>query len=212
MTPASEPGHDCPRCPRLVTLRERNRAIQPDWHNGPVPAFGGLDAWLLIVGLAPGQKGANRTGRPFTGDYAGRLLYPTLLKFGLAAGTYDERPDDGLRLIGTRITNSVRCVPPANKPLPNEIKTCLPFLDAEIAAMTKLRVMVALGAVAHTAVLRMMKLRQVDHKFAHGARHALPHDRVLFDSYHCSRYNTQTGVLTPAMFEAVFQAAVKLRP
>ena len=212
MADALAPGRDCPLCPRLADLRERNRLAQTDWFNSPVPSFGGLDAWLLVVGLAPGQKGANRTGRPFTGDHAGRLLYPTLVKFGLARGDYAERPDDGLGLIGTRITNAVRCVPPANKPLPGEIKTCLRFLEAEIAAMARLRVVIALGAVAHGTLVRVLGLRRVDHGFAHGARHALPDGRVLFDSYHCSRYNTQTGVLTPAMFEAVFATAIELRP
>jgi len=199
------PARDCARCPRLVAFRTQHRALHPDWHNSPVPAFGSDDARLLIVGLAPGLKGANRTGRPFTGDYAGDLLYATLLKFGLAEGTYRQSPEDGLRLNGARITNAVRCVPPENKPEPAEIKSCRPFLVAELAGLGRLKAILALGQLAHTQVLATLGLRQAAHKFAHGARHELPNGLVLADSYHCSRYNTNTGRLTAEMFEAVFE-------
>jgi uracil-DNA glycosylase family 4 len=200
---SAEPGHDCPLCPRLAEFRGRHRASHPAWFNGPVPAFGGDDAELLIVGLAPGLQGANRTGRPFTGDYAGDLLYATLLKFGLGRGRYGARPDDGYQLIRTRITNAVRCVPPENKPTPAEIRTCNGYLAGQIGALPRLRAIVALGRIAHDATLTALKLRKAAHPFGHGAEHAAGAVR-LFDSYHCSRYNTNTGVLTPAMFEAVF--------
>ncbi len=199
------PSRDCPRCPRLVAFRERHRAAHPDWHNAPVPSFGTGDARLLIVGLAPGLKGANCTGRPFTGDYAGDLLYATLLKFGLAEGTYRERADDGLRLKGVRITNAVRCVPPENKPEPTEIKSCRPFLIEEMASLGRLKAILALGTLAHTQVLATLGLRQTAYKFSHQAQHVLPDGIVLADSYHCSRYNTNTGRLTTEMFEAVFR-------
>ncbi|HVM85007.1 MAG TPA: uracil-DNA glycosylase [Candidatus Binatia bacterium] len=202
----AEPGRDCPLCPRLKDFRDANRAALPDYFNAPVPCFGDAAAKLLIVGLAPGLHGANRTGRPFTGDYAGDLLFATLLKLGLAAGTYDERPDDGLTLVGCRIINSVRCVPPQNKPLPGEIATCNRFLKPEIVG-SKARAMLALGAIAHQAALTALGEKKSAFKFAHGARHALQSGFVLVDSYHCSRYNTNTGVLTPEMFEsAVAQA------
>ncbi|MFO1057784.1 MAG: uracil-DNA glycosylase [Dongiaceae bacterium] len=198
------PGRDCPLCPRLVAFRAANRAAAPDWHNAPVPAFGPLDAPLLIVGLAPGRKGANRTGRPFTGDFAGDLLFASLLRFGFAAGTYDKRPDDGLALRQARLTNAVRCVPPENKPTPQETAGCAGrFLAAEIAAMPRLRLILALGAIAHGAVLRVLGARPAAFPFAHGAQHALPGGRRLVDSYHCSRQNTNTGRLTAAMFDAV---------
>ena len=198
------PGRDCALCPRLVTFRVAQRAAEPTWHNAPVPSFGNLDARLLIVGLAPGLKGANRTGRPFTGDYAGILLYGTLIKFGFARGTYDARADDGLTLVGCRITNAVRCVPPANKPETPEIRSCGQFLAAEIAAMPRLAAVLALGQIAHQAVLAAQGQKRARYRFAHGAIHALPAGPILADSYHCSRYNTNTGQLTPAMFEAVF--------
>lgn len=198
------PGPDCALCPRLAAFRAANRAAYPDFHNAPVDSFGGLDARLLVVGLAPGLKGANRTGRPFTGDYAGDLLYATLKDFGFATGIYDQRRDDGFTLIGARVTNAVRCVPPENKPIPAEINACRPFLAAEIAAMPELRVILALGAIAHSSVLAALGMRKSAHRFAHGAVHALPGGRVLADSYHCSRYNTNTGRLTTAMFRAVF--------
>ena len=200
------PPPDCPACPRLVDFRIENRAAFPDWHNDPVASFGGTDARLLIVGLAPGLRGANRTGRPFTGDSAGDLLYPTLLKFGFAEGSFGAAADDGLELIDCRITNAVRCVPPANKPVGAEINACRDFLTQEIAAMPRLAVILALGTVAHGAVLASLGMRKSAHRFGHGAFYDLPDARVLADSYHCSRYNTNTGRLTPAMFEAVFAA------
>jgi uracil-DNA glycosylase family 4 len=197
------PPRDCPRCPRLASFRADNRGRFADWHNAPVPSFGPLDAPLLIVGLAPGLRGANRTGRPFTGDWAGELLYATLLRFGLAEGRYGARPDDGLRLTRARICNAVRCAPPENRPTPAEIAACNPFLKAELAAMSRLRAVLALGAVAHGAVLRALGRRASSARFAHRARHDLD-GIVLADSYHCSRYNTNTGRLTEAMFHAVF--------
>ena len=198
-----DPGHDCLLCPRLVGFRTVNRTAHPDWHNGPVPAFGPLTARLLIVGLAPGLRGANRTGRPFTGDYAGQLLYPTLLKFGFARGDYRERPDDGLTLIDARISNAVRCVPPQNRPETSEIKTCNGFLTSEIAAMPNLKAILALGSIAHNAVLTALKLKRAPYPFAHGALHELPNKLVMASSYHCSRLNTNTGRLTTEMFEDV---------
>ncbi len=202
---AHEPATDCGRCPRLVAYREDNRAQYPDWHNGPVPSFGAASAALLIVGLAPGLKGANRTGRPFTGDTAGQLLYPTLIKFGFARGTFAERADDGLELIDCRITNAVRCVPPQNRPEGFETKSCLGFLQAEIEACRHTRAILALGKVAHDAVIKAFGLKQSAYCFGHGARHALAGGPELWDSYHCSRYNTNTRRLTEAMFEDVFQ-------
>jgi uracil-DNA glycosylase family 4 len=199
----SVPGHDCPHCLRLVDYRLEQRRLHPDWFNGPVPSFGSGDAELLVVGLAPGVQGANRTGRPFTGDYAGELLYGTLLKFGFASGTFRARPDDGMELIRTRITNAVRCVPPQNKPTPAEIRTCNAFLAAQIRSLPRLRAIVALGRIAHDATLSALGARKAAFPFGHGAAHDLG-PLQLFDSYHCSRYNTNTGVLTPAMFEAVF--------
>ncbi|MCC7429113.1 MAG: uracil-DNA glycosylase [Alphaproteobacteria bacterium] len=201
-----QPGLDCALCPRLAAFRAANRAAYPGWHHAPVPSFGALDAPLLILGLAPGLRGANRTGRPFTGDYAGDLLYATLLKFGLARGAYRADPADGVQLLGCRIANAVRCVPPANKPEPAEIATCNGFLKAEMAAMPGLRAVLALGAIAHGAVLRARGLKQSAARFGHCALHALPGGLLLADSYHCSRYNTNTNRLTPAMFEAVFAA------
>ena len=200
-----QPGRDCPLCARLADFRNANRAANPDWHNAPVASFGGADARLLIVGLAPGLKGANLTGRPFTGDHAGVLLYATLGKFGLAEGRYGARPDDGLRLVGCRITNAVRCVPPQNKPTGAEVKACRRFLAAEIAGLGRLEAIVALGAVAHGAVLAALGLRKSVFPFGHGRLHRLSDALILADSYHCSRYNTNTGKLTTAMFEAVFR-------
>ena len=198
---APQPDHDCPLCPRLVDFRLKQRATFPDWHNAPVPSFGDIDGRLLIVGLAPGLRGANRTGRPFTGDYAGNLLYATLLKFGFARGDYKERPDDGLTLVDCRIANAVRCVPPENKPEPSEIKTCHQFLVAEIAAMKKLRAVMALGKIAHDAAVRALAGSLGTHLFAHGRLHQIG-TIALTDSYHCSRYNTNTGRLTTEMFES----------
>jgi len=193
-------------CPRLLQFRQEARIAHPDWHNAPVPSFGPASARLLVVGLAPGMRGANRTGRPFTGDFAGDLLYQTLLELGLAAGVYDARPDDGLTLTQVRITNAVRCVPPENKPTSQEQSACRPFLVAELAAMSELTMILALGRLAHDAVLRTLGLRLARHPFAHGARHALTDGRILVDSYHCSRYNQNTGRLTPDMFREVLTA------
>jgi len=203
--PGSQPQHDCPLCPRLAEYRQANVAAHPEWFNAPVPSFGRLDARLLIVGLAPGVRGANRTGRPFTGDYAGDLLYRTLLRFGLAQGRYLATPEDGMALTDCRVTNAVRCVPPANLPTPAEIAMCNGFLAAEVAAMPRLRGLLALGGTAHNAVLRIHDVRPSRARFAHGAIHALPGGRVLADSYHVSRLNTNTGRLTEAMFQAVVQ-------
>jgi len=197
-----EPGRDCALCPRLAEFRAGQRKNFPDWHNAPVPSFGDGEARLLIVGLAPGLKGANRTGRPFTGDYAGDLLYGTLSKLGLAAGTYRADPADGLTLTGCLITNAVRCVPPANKPTPAEIRTCNRFLAGQIAALPRLVAILALGRIAHDATLDALGARRAAHPFKHGASHQVEALR-LFDSYHCSRYNTNTNRLTTAMFEAV---------
>ncbi len=206
------PKADCGLCGRLLSFRHDNCQRYPAFHNAPVPSFGPVEAPLLIVGLAPGLKGANQTGRPFTGDYAGDLLYATLQKFGLARGRYDRRSDDGLELRGCRVTNAVRCVPPENKPTTEEIRTCQPFLKAEIEAMPRLRAILALGAIAHGSVLRALGFKKSAYAFAHGALHQLPDGRLLADSYHCSRYNTNTGRLTPAMFEAVFDALLTRVP
>ena len=203
---AREPPRDCPLCPRLAGFRHENRARFPDHFNNPVPTFGPRSARLLIVGLAPGLHGANRTERPFTGDFAGVLLYGTLKKLGLAHGDYAERPGDGLELIDCAITNAVRCVPPGNKPLPAEINTCRPFLKATIDSMANLRAILALGKIAHDSVCTALSVSKREHAFAHGASHALPRLRLL-SSYHCSRLNTNTGVLTAAMFEAVLSQA-----
>ncbi len=197
------PDRDCPLCPRLADFRDAARTREPGWFNAPVPSFGDEGARLLIVGLAPGMQGANRTGRPFTGDYAGDLLYATLLEYGFARGHYQARPDDGLTLIDCRISNAVRCVPPQNKPLPAEINTCRQFLSATIAAMPRLRAIVALGRIAHDTMLKTLNLRAAAAPFAHGAVHQAGRFR-LYDSYHCSRYNTNTGVLTTDMFRSVF--------
>jgi len=200
---AAEPRPDCALCPRLVEFRTENQQAHPSFFNGAVPSFGPASARLLIVGLAPGLKGANQTGRPFTGDYAGDLLYATLNKFGFAEGTYDARPDDGLTLVDCMVTNAVRCVPPQNKPVGAEINQCRAFLTARIDGLPKLTAMLALGRIAHDAVLRSRGQKISAFKIAHCAEHDL--DGVtLFDSYHCSRYNTNTGVLTTEMFEAVF--------
>jgi uracil-DNA glycosylase len=208
LTSTSSPLQDCPLCPRLTGFREVQRAAHSEWFNAPVPSFGDDAAELLIVGLAPGLKGANRTGRPFTGDYAGGLLYQTLRKFGFAEGVYDARPDDGVVLRRARITNAVRCVPPQNRPELREIATCRRFLAAEIAGMPRLRAILALGVIAHHAVLDALGLLRSRFPFMHGRLHRLP-DRtrtLLADSYHCSRLNTNTGKLTTAMFESVFTA------
>ena len=200
--PDPNPPHDCPRCPRLVAFRHDNQQHYPDFFNAPVPTWGDSRADLVIVGLAPGLKGANRTGRPFTGDYAGDLLYATLGKMGLATGHYRQRPDDGLELRDTLIVNAVRCVPPQNKPTGDEIRTCRQFLTAAIEAATP-RAYLALGRIAHDSLLTTLGEKRSKFPFAHGAEHRLNSGATLFDSYHCSRYNTNTGVLTTAMFEDV---------
>jgi uracil-DNA glycosylase len=207
--PELEPSRDCPYCPRLVAFRHACRAEHPDWWNAPVPAFGDRHAWLGLVGLAPGKHGANRTGRPFTGDYAGDLLFATLSKFKLAEGEYRADVDDGYRLKGAIILNAVKCLPPENKPVPEEIHTCRQFLERQIAALPTLRVFIALGQIAHQSALRAHGLRPSGYRFGHGARHDLPNGRILIDSYHCSRYNTNTGRLTAPMFEDVFAAALQ---
>ena len=194
---------NCRRCPRLAAFLDAVQIEHPEYFCRPVPAFGDPRARLILVGLAPGMHGANRTGRPFTGDHAGILLYATLHKFGLASAAVSVAADDPLALSGARITNSVKCLPPANKPLPAEIKTCNDYLSSELAQSPEARVILALGTIAHAAVLRACGLRGGEHRFAHAAEHSLPGGRVLLDSYHCSRYNTQTRRLTPAMFEAV---------
>ena len=198
------PSHDCPDCPRLAAFRAANRVAFPDWWNAPVPTFGDANARVAIVGLAPGLRGANRTGRPFTGDYAGELLYSTLIEFGFASGVYDRRPDDGLTLVDCAIVNAVRCVPPQNKPTPAGNRDLSPLSVPAIAALPRLKVMVALGRIAHESTLRALKLTLAKFPFAHGARHPVTLGFSLFDSYHCSRYNTNTGVLTETMFRQVF--------
>ena len=203
---ASEPPRDCPLCPRLAKFRHENRKALPGYFNDPVPTFGRKEARLLVVGLAPGLHGANKTGRPFTGDYAGVLLYRTLSKHGLARGTYDARADDGLELIDCAITNAVRCVPPENKPLPAEIKTCRPFLTALIGAMPHLRAILALGKIAHDSVCDALAAKKSEHPFKHGAHYDIG-KVALVASYHCSRYNTNTGVLTEVMFDDVVKRA-----
>ena len=215
---ASEPGRNCPRCPRLVAFRKEWRAREPDWFNRPVPPFRAADEpaggpRLLIVGLAPGLRGANRTGRPFTGDYAGDLLYSTLLDFGFARGVYRADPNDGLRLVDCRIANAVRCLPPENKPLPAEFSNCRPFLQAELAVMPRLKAIIALGKGAHDQVLRALTVRPAGaFPFVHGKLHDLPTGLALADSYHCSRYNTNTGRLTTEMFHQVFDGVRKTLP
>ena len=209
--PEAEAPRDCPLCPRLVAFRLDCRAEHPEWWNAPVPAFGDADAWLAIVGLAPGKHGANRTGRPFTGDYAGELLYSTLLKFGLATGEYRASPGDGLQLTGAVILNAVKCLPPANKPEPREIATCRNYFEAALANLPKVRVLVALGQIAHVAAARALGLPPSSTRFGHGAENIAPGGRVLLSSYHCSRYNQNTRRLDAAMFESVFERAVALR-
>lgn len=208
--PRAEPARECPLCPRLVSMRAACRVGHPAWYNAPVPAFGDPDAWLAIIGLAPGKHGANRTGRPFTGDHAGDLLFATLAKFGLSEGDYRSNPDDGVRLNGAIIFNAVKCLPPDNKPTPMEIHNCRPFLDEGLALLPNLKVIIALGQIAHGSACKVLGIRPASAKFAHLAEHGAPDRRVLIDSYHCSRYNTNTGRLTPEMFEAVFERALDL--
>jgi uracil-DNA glycosylase len=209
--PEAEAPRDCPLCPRLVAFREECRIEYPGWWNAPVPAFGDRRAWLAIVGLAPGKQGANRTGRPFTGDYAGELLYATLLKFGLAEGEYRADPADGLRLRGAIILNAVKCLPPANKPEPREIATCRHYFEEGLANLPNVRVVVALGQIAHVATARALGLPPSSTRFGHGAENVAPDGRILLSSYHCSRYNQNTGRLDQAMFESVFERAVVLK-
>jgi uracil-DNA glycosylase family 4 len=209
--PDVEAPRDCPLCPRLVDFRHLLRAEHPDWWNAPVPAFGDPQAWLAIVGLAPGMWGANRTGRPFTGDHAGHLFFRTLLKFGLAEGDYRETAEDGLRLAGCVVLNSVKCLPPQNRPLPVEVAACRPYYEAALARLPNVRIMVALGQIAHGNAVRTAGGAPSAFKFGHLAEHLLPGGRILIDSYHCSRYNQNTGRLNAAMFEAVFARALELR-
>ena len=204
MAGPTAPERDCPLCPRLAAFRAEWRDREPSWHNAPVPSFGPLDARLLIVGLAPGLRGANRTGRPFTGDWAGDLLYDTLARYGFATGGYDRRPDDGFALTDCRITNAVRCVPPENRPTTAESRACLPFLTSEITAMPRLETILALGGLAHGMTLAALGMKKSAFAFRHGAAHPVADGLILADSYHCSRYNTNTGRLTPEMFRAVF--------
>jgi len=209
--PQAEAPRDCPLCPRLVRFRHECRAEHPDWWNAPVPAFGDPDAWLAIVGLAPGKQGANRTGRPFTGDYAGELLYGTLLKFGLAKGEYRASPGDGLQLNGATILNAVKCLPPGNKPEPAEVATCRNYFEAALAALPNVRILVALGRIAHVASARALGLPTASTVFGHGAEAIAPDGRILLSSYHCSRYNQNTGRLDQLMFENVFERALELQ-
>lgn len=206
--PRAEAPRDCPLCPRLVSLRHELRVEHPRWWNAPVPAFGEPDAWLAIVGLAPGKKGANRTGRPFTGDHSGELFYSTLLKFGLAAGIYRGDADDGVKLIGTIVLNAVKCLPPGNRPLPSEVATCRNYLEASLAVLPNVRVVIALGQIAHASVAKVLDLKA---KFAHGSEVVAPGGPALLASYHCSRQNTNTGKLTRDMFESVFERALALK-
>ena len=200
------PDRDCPLCPRLCEFRAANRLKFPNYYNGPVPPFGDLNAEVLIVGLAPGLNGANQTARPFTNDYAGDVLYPILKKFGFARGDYQKRKDDGFELINFRVTNSVRCVPPQNKPLPAEVKTCGKFLIDEIEDMPNLKIILSLGSISHGAVLSILGYKKAPFPFKHGAVHKLDkHNLLLVDSYHTSRYNINTGVLTYAMFEDIIR-------
>ena len=210
--PAAEPPHDCPLCPRLVALRQELRIEHPDWWNAPVNYFGDTEAWLAIVGLAPGMQGANRTGRPFTGDAAGDLLFETLAKYVRAAGQYEARADDSLGLTGAMVANAVKCLPPQNKPTPEEIRTCRPFLKKALDLLPNVRVVVALGQIAHQSAVKAMGGKLPKCRFDHGAEHRMPDGRMLIDSYHCSRYNQNTGRLTAEMFESVFARAVELRP
>ena len=206
--PKAEAPRDCPRCPRLVALRAECRGEHPEWWNAPVPAFGDPAAWLAIIGLAPGKHGANRTGRPFTGDYAGELLYVTLARFGLSEGEFAADPADGLRLTGAIILNAVKCLPPQNKTLPIEEANCRPFLIDAIARLPRLTTFIALGKVAHDSLCRTFAVPLAKARFAHGAVHELPGGKTLIDSYHCSRYNQNTRRLDAAMFETVFAAAL----
>ncbi len=206
----AEAPKGCRKCPRLVALRKELRAEHSDWWNAPVPAFGDASAWLAIVGLAPGREGANRTGRPFTGDASGELLFAALARYGLSSGQFQSRADDGLALNGAIILNAVKCLPPENRPSAEETSNCRPYLAKALDALPNLMIILALGKIAHDSVVRLSGGRLSDYKFAHGAQHALPDGRTLIDSYHCSRYNVNTGRLTAAMFDGVFERAVYL--
>ena len=206
--PRAEPPRECPLCPRLVALRRELRVEHPDWWNAPVPAFGDPNARLAIVGLAPGKRGANRTGRAFTGDFSGELFYSTLLKFGLAHGTYRGEADDGVTLVGAIVVNAVKCLPPGNRPLPAEVRHCRTFLERSFDALPMVRVVVALGQIAHGSTAKALGVQRP--AFGHGSEAVAPNGRVLLSSYHCSRQNTNTGRLTRAMFEAVFERAIEL--
>jgi len=209
--PQAEAPRDCPLCPRLVAYREACRAEHPDWWNGPLSGYGDPAARIVIIGLAPGKHGANRTGRPFTGDYAGDLLFATLDKYGLSRGTYDARVDDGVELVDCAILTSVKCLPPQNKPLPVEIRTCRQYLQIGVDAMPQARTFIALGQIAHQSAVKVLGGRLPKARFGHLAEHRMPDGRILIDSYHCSRYNQNTGRLTAGMFEAVFARAIELR-
>ena len=200
----------CNKCPRLCQFIQKNKELYPNFFNAPVPNFGDINGFLLIVGLAPGLKGANRTGRPFTGDYAGIILYETLLKFGWANGTYEQRADDELQLKNALITNAVACVPPENKPTPQEINTCNERLKSTIQSMKHLRVILSLGRISHQSVIKAFDLKQSAFPFSHGNVHHLPNGICLIDSYHCSRYNINTGQLTQQMFDNIFETINKL--
>jgi uracil-DNA glycosylase len=204
------PDRDCPLCPRLRAFREAQRAAEPGWFNAPVPSFGPADARLLVVGLAPGLRGANRTGRLFTGDFAGEVLYPALARHGFGRGVFAARPDDGFELLDCRVANAVRCVPPANRPTPDEIRTCRRFLVGELSPDAMPGVILALGRIAHESVLRAIGVRPAACPFAHEAVHPLPGRRWLVSSFHTSRYNINTGRLTPAMFDAVVERVAGL--
>ena len=204
-------GADCRLCPRLAEFLDEARAKNPDWHNAPVNGYGPVDARIMIIGLAPGMRGANRTGRPFTGDFAGDLLFQMLDEFGLSTGTYQSRPDDGVELQDIRIVNAVRCVPPENKPIGAEINTCRQFLIEDIKAMTNLKVIITLGRIGHTSALKALGLKEKDYPFGHHMKHKTDYGITIISSYHCSRYNTQTGRLTEQMFRDVFASAVAAR-
>jgi uracil-DNA glycosylase family 4 len=209
-SPHAEAPLDCPLCPRLAALRETCRAEHPDWWNAPVPAFGDPDARLVVVGLAPGKEGANRTGRAFTGDFAGDLLFSTLGKFGLTNGTYERRADDKLELRGVIILNAVKCLPPQNKPLPQEAHNCRLFLKSAVAALPNAQIFIALGEIAHQSVVKVLGGKLPKARFAHLAEHRVPSGKIVLDSYHCSKRNMMTGRLTEEMFSAVFERAAEL--
>ena len=212
MAAPTEPSNDCRLCPRLAAFRAEQRLAHPDWFNAPVPPLGDAAAWLAIIGLAPGLKGANRTGRAFTGDGSGSLLFDVLIERGLARGTYDGDRGGDLILDGSIIVNAVRCVPPANRPTPAEVRACRPFLTAPLSALPALRVIVALGRIAHDATLASFGERPGSYRFTHGAEHRLPNGIVMIDSYHCSRYNQNTGRINHNMLISVFAQAARHHP